>query len=332
MQNLGAKEATGSRFRARAGTLTLLFIAGSADREVLLEMLEGALEGGRLGPPDGDFPEGEEVLEEDSPEEDTNDPDPSDPAKFLPPIGPDTRLRASSKGEQFLYVAFILERWLRNCPAGALELGPAGAEAIASLVCCWSATVTHALASEPMTLTELDRAVQILSYETVEEHVEAMERVDQVEALPGDGETRYALTDWAREGFAAIAAAVRMELHYPEPDVAPPDMLDVDAAFQLALPLLELPEELAGSCRLDVWVPGGLPIGAMAEIEAGRIVSASPLLDENAHTRISGTPVEWLDTLVDSRSLRLSVSGDLNLVEGLLIGLHETLFGISSQK
>ncbi|HMJ72186.1 MAG TPA: hypothetical protein VK471_02350 [Solirubrobacterales bacterium] len=110
-----------------------------------------------------------------------------------------------------------------------------------------------------MTLTELDRAVQILSYETVAEHVEAMERVGQVEALPGDGETRYALTDWMREGFAPIAAAARMELHFPEPDVAPPDMLDVDAAFELTLPLVELPDGLRGSSRLAVRVPGSPP-------------------------------------------------------------------------
>jgi hypothetical protein len=334
--------------------LTLLFIAGSADREVLLEMLEGALEGGRLGPPDA-YSSAEETYDayEDEPESEDDafyedeevdeeehyldgelgDEEPEAPAEPSPPLGPDTRLRASSKGEQFLYVAFILERWLRNSPDGPLELGPTGAEAIASLVCCWSATVTHALASEPMTLTELDRAVQILSYETVEEHVEAMERVGQVEALPGDGEARYALTDWMREGFAPIAAAARMELHYPEPDVAPPDMLDVDAAFELTLPLVELPDGLRGSPRLAVRVPGSPTalVGATAEIQDGRVVSSSPLLDRKPRTWISGTAREWLDTLVDPPSLQLEFGGDLKLIEGMLVGLHETLFGIPAR-
>lgn len=307
-------------FTARTGTLTLLWIAGSADRDVLLEMLEGALEGGRLGPL-GDDPEEEEEYEPYEGDLEENG------------IGPDTLMRASSKGEQFLFVAATLERWLRNCPNGPLALGPKGADAIAPLVCCWSATVTHALASEAMTLSELDRAVQSLSYDTVAEHVEAMERIGQVEALPDPGETRYALTDWMREGFAPIGAAVRMELHYPEPDVAPPEALDVDAAFQLVLPLLELPEELDGTCRLDVRVPGesSFPIGAMAEIEGGRIVSSSPLLDGGGRAFITGTPIQWLDTLVDPPSLQLGVSGDFNLVHGMLVALHETLFGVPAK-
>jgi hypothetical protein len=306
-------------FRARTGTLTLLFIAGSADRDVLLEILEGALEGGRLGPLDRDAAEEARYERyEDDRESKKGD------------IGPNTLLRASSKGEQFLFVAATLERWLRNCPSGPLALGPKGAGAIASLVCCWSATVTHALASEAMTLPELDRAVQILSYDTVAEHVEAMERVGQVEALPGAGETRYALTNWMREGFAPIAAAVRMELHYPEPDVASPEALDVDAAFQLTLPLLQLPQDLRGSYRLDVRVPGepSFPVGAMAEAKDGRIIDSSPLLDGNGRALITGTPLQWLDSLVDPPSLQLGVSGDLDMVHGMLLALHETLFAL----
>lgn len=347
---MATRDATGSEFRARTGSLTLLFIAGSADRDLLLEMLEGALQGGRLGPLDREAAEGqpyegyEDDLEDDEIEEDGFDEEDEEAyedefededeldetaSERLSPINPDSLMRASSKGEQFLFVASILERWLRNCPQGPLEFGPEGAEAIAPLVCCWSATVTHALASEPLTLAELDRAVQMLNYETVAEHVEAMERVGQVEPLPGPGETRYTLTDWMREGFAPIGAAARMEIHYPEPDVAPPEALDVDAAFQLVLPLLELPEELEGAYRLDVRVPGepSFPVGAMAEVEGGRIVSASPLLDSNGDALITGTPVQWLDTLVDPSSLQLGVSGDLNLVNAMLIALHETLFG-----
>lgn len=172
-------------------------------------------------------------------------------------------MRTSSKGAQALFVASILERWLRNCPDGPLRIGPSGGEAIASLVCCWSATVTHALAKQPLTLAELDRAVGILDYETAEEHVEAMARAGQVEALPGDGETRYAVTDWLREGIAPIAASARFERRYPEAGMAPPDILDVEAAFQLALPLLRLPADLRGSCRLGVQIEGNASSGSI---------------------------------------------------------------------
>jgi DNA-binding transcriptional ArsR family regulator len=305
-------------------------------------MLEGALSGGMLGPPEDDFPENEEYEEygefeddEDELDEDEfgDDEDPlvaRDSDQF---VGPHTMMRTSSKGEQALFVGFTLERWLRNCPDGPLQLGPNAGDAIASLVCCWSATVTHALARQPLTLAELDRALDLLDYETVEEHVAAMERTGQVEAQPGDGETRYAVTDWLREGIAPLGAAARLERHYQEEGTAPPDILDVEAAFQLTLPLLKLPTELSGSCRLGVQIPGGPPLlaGATAQVEGGRVVSSSSLLDDNPATWVTGSPVDWLDSLVDPSSTRLKAAGNLNLVHGLLYGLHEKLFGVPVQ-
>lgn len=308
------------------GTLTLLYAAGSADREVLVDVLEGALDGGLLRTLQADaaekegLPEGGGFADEEGFEEEELG---LEGGELEEPL-----LDVAGKGRMLLHVIDILKRWLGECPAGPLELGPRAGSAIAPLVCCWSATVTHALASEPLTLAELDRAVPILDRETVEEHVEAMERAGLAEAVSGEGETRYALTEWMRRGFAPIAAAARMELHHPEPDLAPPEALDVDAAFQLTLPLLWIPREVSGTCRLDVRIPGetGFAVGAMAEVENGQIVSASPLLDEKCPTLITGTPVQWLDTLVHPPSLQLGVAGDLTLVHWLLIGLHETLF------
>jgi hypothetical protein len=299
------------------GTLTLLFAAGSADREVLLEMLQEALGGGLLR-----ALEENEFGEDDSDVQQAHEDDFEAEGLDIPPW---TR----GKGGQLLYVIHSLKRWLRDRPAGPLELGPRAGHAIAPLVCSWSGTVTHALASEPLSLAALDRAVPILSCETVEEHLVAMAHAGQVEALTGDGETRYALTDWMRRGLAPIAAAARLELHHPEPDVAPPEALDVDAGFQLLLPLLRLPEDLRGACRLDVRFPGGgdFAVGAMAEFEGGRIVSSSPLLEERPHTLITGTPIQWLDTLAHPSSLQVGVSGDLDLVDRLLVGMHRTLFG-----
>jgi DNA-binding HxlR family transcriptional regulator len=312
--------------------LTLLYAAGSADREVLVDVLASALDGGLLltlqseaaeqGVPEAEeFEDLGELDDEYFEEEELELAD----GELGEPL-----LDMADKGRMLAHVIAVLKRWLRECPAGPLELGPRAGNAIAPLVCCWSATVTHALASEPLTLAELDRAVPILDRETVEEHVEAMERAGLAEAVSadGDGETRYALTEWMRRGFAPIAAAARMELHYPEPDLSPPEALDVDAAFQLVLPLLWLPAEVSGTCRLDVRIPSedDFAVGAMAEVENGQIVSASPLLDETTPTLITGTPVQWLDTLADPPSLQLGVGGDLTLVHWLLSGLHEVLF------
>jgi DNA-binding HxlR family transcriptional regulator len=324
MTRLAGIEATGSRFRARAGTLTLLFISTAASREELLELLELALRGGVIGalvdvvPDEIEADDYEDLEEEDLPEPDL-------------PIGLHTPMRATAKGAEMLFVGFTLERWLRNCPGGPLKIGFEATGAISTLVCSWSATVTHALAGQPLTLAELERDVVTLSPETLDEHLQAMVKTGMVEARPDSGgETRYAVTDWLREGVAPLSAAARMERRHLEKDTASPDILDVEAAFQLALPLVKLPSDLAGHCRLGVQIPGdgALMVGATVEVEAGRVISASPLLDEAAETFATGSPIDWLDTLVEPSAGRIKLGGDTGLAGALIDGLYEVLFGI----
>jgi hypothetical protein len=251
-----------------------------------------------------------------------------------PEAGPEPTMRTSPKGEQALYVAFILKRWLANCPAGPLEIGPSGAGAIALLVCGWSATVTHALAGKPRTMKELDQAVEILSFDTVREHVLAMVHTGLVDAWPDAGrETRYAATKWLREGIAPLAASARFERLHSEPGTAPPDRLDVEAAFQLALPLLKLPPGRSGTCRLAVRLPGEPPsfAGATAEIGEGRVISSTPSLEGRGGTQLTGSTLDWLDTLVEPRDMRLHAEGDLSLIIELLSALHAKLFGVPEQ-
>ncbi len=327
-------------FKARTGTLTLLFMTSAVPPERLLELLERALHGGLLGPPDDSLsPEERKAVEEaeleaylaeDEPADD-EDEGPVATLDAAPSDDPDEPVyRTSAKGAKVVYIASVLQRWLRACPQGPLELGAESGEALSSLICCWSATVIHALAREPLTLTELDRAViPIEDRDIVEEHVEAMERVGHVKALPGGGETRYALTDWLREGIAPIIAAARMEIQHPEKDVAPPDILDVEAAFQLALPLLQFQPDLYGTCRLGVQIPGGAPLmaGATVNIDKGCVVSSSPLLAEDPENFATGSPLDWCDTVVDPRAGRLKAGGDPRLTGALIEGLHERLFG-----
>jgi hypothetical protein len=309
-------------------------MTSSESREDLLYLLERALQGGLLGAPEDDEPDEDELeeyeygLEDDEDELDEDDEGGVATLDSGHIIGPHTLMRATSKGELFLSVGLVLERWLGKCPKGPLQIGPEGGDPVAALVCCWSATVTHALAREPLTLAELARAVDLLDYETAEEHLTAMLRTGLVEAQPGPGEARYAPTEWLREGVAPLAAAARAEVLCPEEDVAPPDILDVEAAFQLALPLLRLPPDLLGSCRLGVQIPGGPPLmaGATVQVDRGCVVTSSPLLEQEPETWATGSPRDWLDTLVDPSAERIKVGGDTRITEALLMGLHERLF------
>jgi DNA-binding HxlR family transcriptional regulator len=338
-------------YKARAGALSVLFVAGAMDREYILDLLERALSGGVLLSIEAGFASSEGFNDYDHEDEDEEgeklDPDDEDDdyeveddeeeylegsSLALAPapnrIGPNTPMRTSAKGEHFIFVVSILERWLQNCPSGPLRLGLESAMAVTSLVCNWSATVTHALTREPQTLAELDLAVDILDYSVLEEHVEAMESCGQVEALPGKGKPRYALTEWGREAIAPLCAAIRFELHYQEGDTLPPDILDVEAAYQMALPLLKLPPDLFGSCRLGVQIPGeeSLMAGATAQVDRGCVLSSSPLLEEEPENWATGSPLDWLDTVVDPSTDLVQIGGDAHLVNTLIESLHETLF------
>ena len=253
------QEATDGRFRARAGTLTLLSATVLVERDVLLAMLAAAGAGGMLQPIDpGEWAaqreEAELEFEEDEDYEDEEDEeDEEDDYEYeyedldLGGEGADPDLDAPSSeakmvlspiGEVLLDISSRLMRWLSNCPQGPLELGSAEAsEALLALIFSWSAKVVQALAAAPLTLAELSEMIELPDPETLGEHVEALVRTGQLEARPGpDGTTRYAVTEWLREAIASVAAAARHECHRPDDDVLPPDWLDVEAAFQLALP------------------------------------------------------------------------------------------------
>jgi len=332
----------------------LLYIASATDRATLVEMLAGAMSGGALRendePPEEHEVDEPEVLELGGVVEaaDTEE----DPGSILDSdvveaseivldsgqvAGPHTPMKLTPAGREMLFVGTVLEDWLRKCPESPLELGSGRAGlAAAALVCGWSATVIHALAGEPLTLPELNQAFEPLNYRVLEEHIDAMEKVGQVEPrLGGPGGTRYAATDWLREGIAPLAASARMEHRERADDTAPIDRLDIEAAFSLALPLLRLPQDLSGCCRLSVRPPGGgrtRLAGATVQVEEGRIASAAADLDaDEPDAWANGSALAWLNAVIEADTDQLELGGDERLAGSLLDGLHGALFGLQAR-
>jgi len=315
-----------AEFKARTGVLTVLFLCSVMERRHLLQMLaESGLpqeERSELPDPEGEVDMGQVF--------DTGE----GPAFVTEPdeLDPDGKMEITPAGVEMYYTGTRLEGWLRGAPGGPLELGrDDSALAVAGLVYGWSTTLTHALAlaDRPLGLAELDLALESVSYAALEEHVEMMERAELVEPLVDGGETRYAATDFLRRGIAPIAAGARVECHYPTSDTSPPDRLDVEAAFQLALPLLELPGDVTGSCRLGVQIDGsGLPAmaGATARVGQGYVFSSTPQLEEDVEAWAGASAIDWLDTLVEPPVARIETGGDEHLAASLLAGLHESLF------
>jgi hypothetical protein len=230
------------------------------------------------------------------------------------------------------FVAALLERWLDERPDDPLGFGTPAEDPLAALLDGWRGGLVHALAPGPLRILDALAAVDRLDQSQASERLAAMEVVGLTVLLDEeeDCEERLAVSDWLRRAVGPLAAAARLEFKLPPGETAPIAPLDVEAAFQLALPLLELPEELDGSCRLTVRVPGNPPelAGVVVVVEEGEIVSLCTDLRMDSPNFASAAPGAWIDTLVDPSAAAVEYSGDPQFALSLLGGLHEALFGV----
>jgi DNA-binding HxlR family transcriptional regulator len=233
----------------------------------------------------------------------------------------------SAGGLELLHAADILEGWLDRAPHGALSLGKNAAKAATkALAEGWSTTMLRALAAGPLALTELDGLIGSLSYPSLERRLGAMRLAGLVERCPSSGRgTPYAVTGWAREAVAPLAAAARWEQRQSAIAFAPIARLDAEAAFLLAAPLLRLPAGISGSCRLATEVPNGkrkLLAGVTVEVEAGMVVSCSTHLKAGASAWALGSPAAWLGALIEHDCAQLELGGDRELADALVESLN----------
>jgi len=237
----------------------------------------------------------------------------------------------TTPGRDLLFVAEVLERWLARSPNGPIRLGSNSAKAaIKALVEGWSTTMLRALAAGPLSLTELDRIISSLSYPSLERRLGAMRLAGQVEARRGEGRgTPYAVTDWLRQGVAPLAAAARWERHRLPEETPPITRIDTEAAFLLAVPLLKLPHNISGSCRMAAEIPNGKErrlAGVMVDVSEGRIPFCATRLEGNPNAWALGSLPAWLSAVIDGDTDRLELGGDCSLARTLLDGLHGALF------
>ena len=232
----------------------------------------------------------------------------------------------SSPGRELLDVALMLERWLDRAPSGPLQLGDAGAKtAVKALVEAWSSAMLLALASGPLSLTELDQAVGSLSYPAIERRLTALRVAGLVESHAGDGRgTPYVLTRWAREATGPIAVATRWNLrHLPLGDrrIEP---ADAETLFILPAPLLSLPASAFGSCRLAIEPPRGHRpslSGAVLTFKQGRVCASTSRLEEEAVAWAHASASGWLDALAGPDATEIEMGGDAPLALAVLEAL-----------
>jgi DNA-binding HxlR family transcriptional regulator len=238
----------------------------------------------------------------------------------------------SAAGRGLLFVADTIERWLAQGPEGVVALGDSSAKAaIKALAEGWSTTMLRALATGPLTLTELDRVITSLSYPSLERRLAAMRLAGHIEACTNDGPgTPYALTDWGRQGIGPLAAAARWERRHMPQSTLPIGRIDIETALLLSLPLLSLSDDLFGSCRMAVELPGGRELrlaGVVVAVENGRIASCTSRLEGTPDAWALGSVAAWLDAVIEADTDRIEPGGDTHLARALLDALHRELFG-----
>ncbi len=233
-------------------------------------------------------------------------------------------------GRDLVGVSRLLDAWLAAAPAGSVELGSVAAKsAIKALVEGWSTTLLRALAARPFSLTQLDALISGISYPSLERRLLAMRMTGQVEAASSSGRgTPYAVTDWLRRAVAPLVSAACWERrHLPERTV-PITRIDIETAFLLAVPTMELDADLSGVCQLAVESTGGgerRRVGVLAGIEEGRVAYCRARLEGEATGWAIGSVNAWFRSIGDSRFHDLEAGGDRELVSAVVAGLHSSL-------
>jgi DNA-binding HxlR family transcriptional regulator len=239
----------------------------------------------------------------------------------------------TSVGRELLGVAAVLQAWLTEAPEQSLQLGtPAAKGTIKALVEGWGTSMLRALAARPLTLTELDRLIAGLSYPSLERRLGAMRLSGQIKACPSpERGTPYTVTPWLRRAIAPLAAAAHWERVNVPAHTTPITKLDAEAAFLLAIPLIEsVDSELSGACRLAVQIASGdgeRLAGVLVSVDEGEVVSCATKHQGHTDAWASGPASAWLRAVIGHDTNRLEIGGDCDLARALIDGLHGVLFG-----
>ena len=234
-------------------------------------------------------------------------------------------------GQDLWAVAQVLDAWLQGAPEGQLTLGSSAAKStVKALVEGWATSMVRALAARPFSLTELNGLISGLSYPSLERRLGALRLSGLIERTPGRSRgTPYAVTPWLRHALAPLAAAARWERANAAETTAPIRRLDAEAAFLLAIPLLRLPTESSGVCRLavEIGAAGGDRLaGVLVEAREGRVVSCVAKVQGQADAWVSGSAQAWLRAVMEADTERLEMGGDCQLARAILDGLNAELF------
>jgi DNA-binding HxlR family transcriptional regulator len=233
-------------------------------------------------------------------------------------------------GHELLALADALKRWLDGAPNASLPLDDPAAQGIVRiLTAAWESTVIRTLAERPHKLGELDGRISQVNYPSLKRRLAKLHSTGLI--TQDEAGSRYEVSEWLRRAALPLILAARWERHH-DPAADPVTPIEIEAAFLLVLPLIELPSKTSGACALTVLLSsnGDGPARGVAavsfEASKGRVVSsAAGAVDPP--TWALGDADSWLAAVVDGdrRGLRIG-GGKPKLAERMVDGIHRTLF------
>ncbi len=237
-------------------------------------------------------------------------------------------------GHDLVAVAGVVDDWLRRSPEAPAPLGSGAARsALKALTDGWSTSMIRALASGPLSLTELDSIIASVSYPSLERRLGAMRHEGLVEAFSSNGRgTPYGASEWLRQATAPLIAAARWERARLGDEAPSIGSRDVEAAFLLAIPLLRMSSRFSGSCRLVVKLREGgreALAGVAATVRRGDVETCETRLEGNVDSWALGAPEAWFAGVIDGDREDLSFGGKTRLAKAMVEAFHKTLFARS---
>ena len=235
-------------------------------------------------------------------------------------------------GRCLLRIARLLDIWLARAPGAPIAADDGSATAaIKALAVGWGSTLLRWLAERPRSLTELEPLVDGIGYRRLERATKDLLSAGLVERVDAEGRlSPYAVTPWARESVAVLAAAVHWERREIPERGAPVTALEIEAGMLMALPLVQLSPDLSGTCELlmEVEAQGGDRVGGAAtRIAHGRPVWCSPVPAQlpGETSWLRGNLWAWLQAVIRGEPSRLEAGGDPDLTHGLITALRKAL-------
>jgi len=230
-------------------------------------------------------------------------------------------------GDALLKVAVFLQDWLQAAPDGPILLGSVAAKSgTKALVGGWSSNIVRAVAARAVSLTELNVLIPRLSYPTLERKLSAMRIAKLVEVKEsGRRGTPYGATDWMRQAITPLTSAAAWERKFISESTPQIGRLDVEAAFLLSIPLIELDSTVNGRCRLSVEIRGGSnPVfaGVLVGIDAGTVTSCTSCLDGDVAASASGSSMAWMRQMNGGAPGQLALNGSFLLAHAITDALR----------